>query len=173
MILLRHTRPAVAEGVCYGRTDLDLAPCFAAQAARLTAELPAVAAVVTSPLSRCRRLAEAIATARDLPLTTEARLIEIDFGRWEGLAWDAIPRAEIDAWAADLLHARPHGGETVAELTARSRAALVDLARGPRPVLAVTHAGVIKAARAARHGPDAWHAPLSFGMWDVLEDPGL
>ena len=171
VILLRHTRPAVAEGICYGRTDLDLAPCFAAQAARLACELPPLAAIVSSPLSRCLRLARAIADARGLPHSIDARLIEMDFGRWEGQFWDAIPRAEIDAWAADLLHARPHGGETVAELAARARAALDDLSRGPRPVLAVTHAGIIKAARAARDGAQAWHSALPFAAWEVLAPP--
>lgn len=167
MILLRHTRPDVAEGICYGRTDLGLAPGFAAEAARLVADLPAVAAVVTSPLARCRRLAERIAAARGLALAVDARLVEMDFGRWEGQAWSDIPRHELDAWAADLMHACPHGGETVADLAARTAAALDDLARGPRPVLAVTHAGVIKAARARRMGPAAWESTLPFGAWEV------
>ena len=92
----------------------------------------------------------------------------MDFGAWEGLRWDAIPRTELDAWAADLMHARPHGGETVAELAARTRAVLGDLARGPRPVLAVTHAGVVKAARAGRQGPVAWKGTLPFGGWETV-----
>jgi len=167
LILLRHTRPDVAEGVCYGRSDLGLAACFDAEAGRLAAELPEVARVVTSPLGRCRRLAERIAAARGLPLAVEARLIEMDFGRWEGVAWDDIPRRELDAWAADLLHARPHGGETVAELAARTEAALAALSCGPRPVLAVTHAGVIKAVRARGAGPAAWQGTLGFGGWET------
>lgn len=166
MILLRHTRPAVAEGICYGRTDLALAAGFEAEAARLAGSLPPVAAVVTSPLGRCLRLAEAIAAARRLPLTVEPRITEIDFGRWEGRAWAEIPRAEIDAWAADLMHARPHGGETVAELAARVQAALDDWRSGPRPLLAVTHAGVIKAVRSLTGGAPDWHGSLPFGGWE-------
>jgi alpha-ribazole phosphatase len=166
LILLRHTRPAGGEGLCYGRTDLPLAPGFAAEAARIAAALPPLAAVVASPLSRCRRLAEAVAAARGLPLATDPRLVELDFGRWEGMAWDAIPRAELDAWAADLMHARPHGGETVAELAVRVAAALDDLARGPRPVLAVTHAGVIRVLRARRDGPAGLDTTLAFGEWE-------
>ena len=171
VILLRHTRPAVAEGTCYGRTDLALAPCFAAEAARLADALPRVQRIVTSPLSRCHRLATHLAAARGLALDIDPRLTEMDFGSWEGQPWDAIPRPELDAWAEDLLHARPHGGETVAELAARTRAALDDLALGPRPVLAVTHAGVIKAARAARQGPDAWQSTLPFGGWEEVAAP--
>lgn len=171
LILLRHTRPAVAEGICYGRTDLALAPGFAAEAARIAAKLPPVAVVVTSPLGRCRRLAEAIAAARGLPLAVEPRITEMDFGAWEGRAWAALPRAELDAWAEDLLHARPHGGETVAELAARVAAAAADWAVGPRPLLAVTHAGVIKAFRVRRDGADAWHGSLGFGAWERFALP--
>ncbi|HBF90413.1 MAG TPA: phosphoglycerate mutase, partial [Hyphomonas atlantica] len=50
-----------------------------------------------------------------------------DFGRWEMQPWGDLPRHELDAWANDFLDARPHGGESVAELTARTRAAISDL----------------------------------------------
>ncbi len=169
LILLRHTRPDVAEGTCYGRTDLALAVGFAAEADRLADTLPPLAAVVTSPLARCRRLAEAIAARRGLTVQVDPRITEIDFGRWEGVPWADIPRAELDAWAADLLHARPHGGETVAELAGRVGAALADWRRGPRPLLAVTHAGVIKAVRVRRAGPAAWEGSLGWGMWETVE----
>lgn len=166
MILLRHTRPAGAEGLCYGRTDLPPGPDLPAEAARLAAALPPVARIVTSPLTRCARLAATLAAARGLPLAVEPRLVEIDFGAWEGRAWAAIPRAEIDAWAADLLYARPHGGETVAELAARAAEGLAAAAAaGPGPVLVVAHAGVIRAALAPQLGPAAWQHPVGFGSW--------
>lgn len=165
LILLRHTRPRGAEGLCYGRTDLDLADGFEAEAARLAAELPAVARVLTSPLSRCRRLAEALARARGIAPEIVPDLTEMDFGAWEMRPWAAIPRAELDAWARDLTGARPHGGETVAELAARTAAALAAALAGPRPALLVTHAGVIKAALAHSRGQAGWEAQLGFGCW--------
>lgn len=165
LILLRHTRPEGAEGLCYGRTDLALAPEFEAEAARLAQELPPVARILSSPLSRCLRLAQALAGARALPLHIDDRLAEMDFGAWEKRPWAAIPRAELDAWAADLTGARPHGGETVAELAARSRAAL---AEAQPPALVVTHAGVIKAALVASRGAAGWQAAIPFGGWVAL-----
>lgn len=168
LILLRHTRPAAAEGLCYGRTDLDVGPDFAAEAAAITATLPPVATMVTSPLRRCRRLAEAIAGARGLALADDPRLAEIDFGAWEGRPWDAIPRAEIDAWAADLMHANPHGGETVAALAARVAAALADWRAAPGPVLVVSHAGVARAARALAGETAPWTTALAHGAWITL-----
>jgi len=168
LILLRHTRPEGAEGLCYGRTDLPLAPGWQDEAARLAATLPPLVRIVTSPLGRCARLAGALAGARGLPLATDPGLAEMDFGRWEGQRWEAIPRPELDAWAADLTGARPHGGETVAELVARARAALATAAAGPVPALLVTHAGVIRAALLASRGPAAWRAEIGFGAWLAL-----
>ena len=40
LILVRHTRPLVAGNVCYGATDLALAPTFEEEAARVVAALP-------------------------------------------------------------------------------------------------------------------------------------
>lgn len=174
LILLRHTRPDRAEGLCYGRTDLSLAEGFEAEAARLARSLPPVRRILTSPLSRCAHLARAIGAARGLRVETEPRIIEMDFGRWEGTAWSAIPRDELDRWRDDLLGANPHGGERVADLAARTRAALGDAAAGPVPALIVTHHGVIKAALAARGDAAAWRTETPFGGWHRLEwpDPG-
>lgn len=163
LIFLRHTRPAIDPGICYGRSDLDLAPCFGDHAARLVRTLPPVTRIVTSPLQRCARLARHIGTARDIPVRAEERLAEMDFGRWEGVAWDALPRPELDAWAADFMEARPHGGESVAMLLARVRGAIaaIDVASGD--VLVVAHAGVIKAALVAFGDPAGWQARPAFG----------
>lgn len=168
LILLRHTRPLGAEGLCYGRSDLPLAECFAGRANELAAELPPFARIVTSPLSRCRLLAEALSAARQRPLTVDERLIEMDFGLWEGRAWAALPRHELDEWAADLEGARPHGGESVRTMAQRARAALRAAAAGPGPALIVTHAGIIKAALATRQGRAGWEAQPAFGTWLTL-----
>src|SRR5947209_17214551 len=45
----------------------------------------AIDCVVTSPLSRARVLGEAIATSTGASLQTDARLVEIGQGEWEGL----------------------------------------------------------------------------------------
>jgi alpha-ribazole phosphatase len=171
VILLRHTRPAVAEGVCYGRTDLDLDGGFDAALAEILSGLPEVAAVATSPLGRCRRLAEAVAAARDLPLATDPRLVEMDFGAWEGRPWRALPRDQLDAWAADFHGARPHGGERVADLAARVGAALAAAPSGPPPLLWVSHAGVARAAAARTGRAQGWDTRLDFGRWLDLRPP--
>lgn len=144
LFLIRHPRPEVAPGVCYGRLDLPLAAGELANSVRrLQQILPPDLPVFSSPLQRCRALAAALAPAPQLL----AALQEIDFGTWEGQEWSAIARQEIDAWAADLLHYRPPGGESVAELAARVSACLDALAQqGIERCVVVSHAGPIRAA---------------------------
>ena len=161
--LVRHTRPLVSDGVCYGMTDLDLAATFEEEAARVVETLPPAQRLVTSPLYRCRRLAERIGAAQGLTPAIDERLREMDFGAWEGVPWDAIPRDELDAWAADFLHARPHGGESVFMLRERSWAAIDDYRRSGASHIVVTHAGIIKAALAQSGDPKAWKVHVEFG----------
>ncbi len=168
LILLRHTTPAVAEGTCYGQTDLGLASSFDSEYAQLKGTLPPFTRVISSPLSRCRTLAERLASAFDQRVMIDERLIEMDFGSWEGHRWDALPRAELDAWAADFCHAAPHGGESVATLHRRVQGAIRDHASTTGDVLLVTHAGVIRAAFAPRLEQSLFETRVEFGGFRIL-----
>ena len=105
LILIRHTRPEVAAGICYGSTDLPAAPGFEAEAAHLTARFPTADRIVSSPLRRCLPLAEFLAERLGAPLFLDARWREMDFGAWEGRAWETIARTR-----SRRLGGRPHGG---------------------------------------------------------------
>lgn len=166
--LLRHTTPHVAQGVCYGMTDLALATSFEAEATAIVRQATKPVRIVTSPLGRCRQLADRLGAAFGLAPQVDPRWREMDFGTWEGVAWSAIPRHELDGWA-DAFHGYDgHGGESVAQLEARVRAALAELADG---ALVVTHAGCIKAA-CAIHGQDSgWDARPRFGEAVRLASP--
>lgn len=144
---VRHPPPAVAPGVCYGRADLRAPLPPAAELDALAAALPGATRLATSPLGRCADLAAALAPRLGLGPVLDPRLAEIDFGAWEMRAWDDIPRHEIDAWAADVAGARPHGGESVRQMTERLAAFLADCEG--HDVIAVTHQGAIRCAHAA------------------------
>lgn len=144
MIFLRHPTPRVTPGVCYGRTELALGPGAEDEIARALLAVPRVARVIASPARRCRALAEALGRRDGVPPLLDDRLRELDFGRWEGMRWDEIPRTESDPWAADPWRRAPPGGETFAGLHARVAEALH--AAGPDAAI-VTHAGPIRAAR--------------------------
>ncbi len=143
----------VARGVCYGRLDLALRPEAAEDVACVVARLGGFRpdSIHTSPASRCRVLASAIAAARGGVVVEEPRLAELDFGDWEGLAWDEVPRAALDRWAADLAGFAPPGGESGAALVARCRAAYAALpAQGCRVV--VSHGGPLRVLGALAAG---------------------
>jgi len=161
--MLRHTRPNVAAGICYGETDLDVAESFEQDCDAVLARLPAVSYIVTSPLRRCRKLADKIAAQRGYSVQIDPRLKEMNFGRWEGLAWDSISRAELETWAADFYVARPHGGESVAHLKARVDAVISELRIAGGNGLIVTHGGVIRAARATGTALEQYQTEIAFG----------
>jgi alpha-ribazole phosphatase len=171
VFLIRHPRPAVAEGICYGASDLDLADDVLDCAARLRAALPATVALFSSPARRCRRLAEAL---HDAPSYDE-RLREMDFGAWELRPWSEIPRAEVDAWAAAPMTYAPPGGESVGALLARV-AAFLDQRSGPNgdDFAVVTHAGVMRvfAAHLLGLADETWFKlRFGYGELTVLEVP--
>ena len=163
LVMLRHTRPNIDEGVCYGHTDIEVAASFEKESHAVVAKLPAISFIVSSPLQRCRKLADEIAAPLGYTVQIDPRLQEMNFGRWEGVAWDHIPRAELDAWAADFYFSRPHGGESVSHLKTRVDAAISDLRRESGNGLVVTHGGVIRAARANGTAPDQYQTRIAFG----------
>lgn len=171
LIFLRHTTPRIGAGVCYGRTDLALADSFHEEAEKIVAETPPVGRIVSSPLSRCRRLAKFLSNRNGYSVRVDPRLTEMDFGAWEGRLWSDIPKAELDAWANDFLHARPHGGESVTMLRDRVRDAIREFLSYNETMLIITHAGVIKAAFAHGDEPEHFETTASFGC-SVTLSPG-
>jgi alpha-ribazole phosphatase len=159
--LIRHPKPRIEPGICYGRLDIP-AKIDMADVARLRAELPSGLPVWSSPLQRCRQLAEQL---HPRPLIDD-RLAELDFGDWEGLPWDDIPRHELDAWAADIAGYVPPGGESPRQLQQRALDFITGLAV-PEAVI-VTHAGVIRTLLAHWLGlPPARWSELQFGFLTV------
>lgn len=171
VLMVRHTRPLVAEGICYGQTDLDVADNFEKEAGTVVERLPIISHILSSPLKRCRKLADHVGKCRGLSVETDTRLMEMDFGRWEGLAWNAFPRPELDAWADDFYHANPHGGESVADLKARTDAVLIEVRARADQTLVVTHAGIIRAALAPGIEAKHFQTKIKFGEIVRLPDP--
>jgi probable phosphoglycerate mutase len=86
-------------------------------AKRHNLELPS--AVVHSPLERTAQTAARVAQPYSLPLLSDSRLREIEFGNWEGLANEELDRLpETSSWRGSLT-ARPPGGESIADLQQR------------------------------------------------------
>jgi alpha-ribazole phosphatase len=178
--LVRHAQPLIAPGICYGRLDMAADAAATAECARqLAIELPAGIRIAASPRQRCNQLAIALQTLRpDLTYQTDARLQEMDFGRWEGRAWQDIDPAELQAWTDNFAgYAAGHTGESVSAFMARIGAAF-DALEPPQDTLWITHAGVIRAAGLLAQGrrriEHAGQWPLDapkYGQWQTLDWP--
>lgn len=146
LYLIRHTKPDIAPGICYGQLDIDVAASFENEANHILRCLPQLELVIASPLLRTHRLGEFLAQNRQCPLRSDARLMEKHFGAWEGKYWDDIPRREIDAWAADVMDYAPPGGESARQLMRRVQEFMRDLAQLPQQHIAlVAHGGSLRA----------------------------
>lgn len=151
VFLVRHT-PVVLESraCCYGWSDLELAPSFEADLADLRRRSTGLwrdPAVYSSPLSRCLKLARALVPKGGV-VHQDERLKELNFGDWEGLAWDRIPRAELDAWGDDFVNRPCPGGESYLDLFTRVRSFRAETLEGDGAsgdILIVSHGGVLRA----------------------------
>lgn len=143
--LIRHTKTAALPGLCYGRSDIALADSFAEEAACLQQKLPALApdcSVFSSPLSRCLQLAKTFSHN----VSTDDRLLELNFGDWEGLRFDDIDPDDLRHWTANFVHAAPPNGESFEDLYQRTGSFWRDLLEAQvEQALVVTHAGAIRA----------------------------
>tara|TARA_B100001179_G_scaffold224937_1_gene204232 strand:- start:552 stop:1085 length:534 start_codon:yes stop_codon:yes gene_type:complete len=170
LILLRHGEPKIASGVCYGQSDIGAhIPAHAALTGVLNRFDRPVSRLYSSPLRRCMDLSQNLAPLLNLQVQTDPRLSEIDFGNWEMQPWDNIPRDEIDLWASDVENARPHGGESVAQLMQRVKSYLADVAGKPGNVLAVSHLGVARVIAAILGYPEPFELTLDFGDFLTFE----
>lgn len=146
LIIARHGRTDEnARGVLLGRLDPDLDDLGHRQARAMADALGPVSRVVSSPLARTRQTADAFG----LPVETDDRLIELDYGDFDGKAPGELPDGTWDRWRADIDFAPP-GGESLADLAARVSPALDEHAyrAADEVVVLVTHVSPIKAALA-------------------------
>jgi probable phosphoglycerate mutase len=149
IILLRHGRIEDGKGRCLGRTDVPLSADGRAQARELAEELSAIpfARLCSSPADRALASLKPLSAKLGLEVKSLPALDEINMGEWDGLDFDTIRRRFPEEYAARgkrLGRYRVPGGESFEDVAERAMAALEELARGPQPVLAATHAGVIR-----------------------------
>ncbi|WP_127128586.1 alpha-ribazole phosphatase [Pseudoflavitalea rhizosphaerae] len=141
--LIRHTAPLIDKGTCYGQADIDVKESFYDEAAIIKTAMPVeLQKVWSSPLQRCRKLAEHLFPAH--PINLEHKLKEINCGEWELQKWDDIPSHIIDPWMEDYVNVRIPGGENYLDLYDRVVDAFLNIASGETPAAIVTHGGVIR-----------------------------
>ncbi len=136
--------------------------------------------VLASPMVRTQETAGVIAERLGLPVRTEERVKEADFGQWQGLTAVEIEErwpGQLEPWhtRADL---RPPGGESIVDVGERLRSLYEELLtteRG-RTVVVVSHAVAIRAALGVAMGahPGSWSqlriAPASLSIVRLFAD---
>src|SRR5262245_39191812 len=141
-----------------GRRDIPINATGRGQARsnglRLAASLGERAAAldyVSSPLRRASETMEILRTALGLEARaycTDERLLEINYGSWEGQLWQEIAEWDAEGFRArqaDIWNWRPTGGESYSMLADRVGGWLQGIAHD---TVVVAHGGVSRALRA-------------------------
>ncbi|WP_284644762.1 histidine phosphatase family protein [Paenibacillus silviterrae] len=148
-----------------GRTDIELSEHGRQQAIQ-AAELLKEARynrVIASTLTRAKQTAEPIAAIHGLKMQTDERLVEADFGQWEGLYAHVIHKEYADqwqAWVADPSDVRAGGtGETRAEIADRMTRFLQEAAveYAEERIVVVSHSTAIRLTVASILGMPLHH----------------
>jgi probable phosphoglycerate mutase len=142
-----------ALGKVQGHTDIPLSQEGLAKMRKLRPPFPAPRSF-TSPLKRARQTAEALGIESPV---LDARLMEQNWGRWEGLSRTEILEQEgADAFLRAGLAARfrPPGGESTQELNDRVADFLRDIVQAEEDAIAVAHLGVLRSAYTLATGWD-------------------
>ncbi len=141
--LIRHTTPAVAKGICYGQTDLDVTATFKEEVNNIVPHLPPdINNVYSSPLQRCKKLAEALFPQHNIQLQDD--LMELNCGTWEMQEWNAIPKKEMQPWLDDFVNVVVPEGESYTQMHQRVINRFDAIAQQSTPAVIVAHGGVLR-----------------------------
>ena len=171
MYLVRHTKPDIPTGICYGQSNLDVCESFEEERQRVErklGQLP-IGKIYSSPLLRCVRLAESFA-GRYGHIRYDNRLKEMNFGDWEMKSWEKIMKLEVAGkWFKDFYNLAVPGGESFADLVERVREFYLEIASDPdqQDCLIICHGGVIRAMNIIINGTDpmkAFEDKIDFGQ---------
>ncbi|MFI3199328.1 MAG: alpha-ribazole phosphatase [Methylococcaceae bacterium] len=146
--LVRHTKTDTLKGLCYGQSDVGLAKTFFEEVQQLQQKMPEFKAnsrFFSSPLTRCVKLAEQFSAC----VTTDIRLLELDFGDWESRRFDDIDADVLQQWTDNFVDIAPPNGESFTDLCQRVgdfwQEVVQGMSEATEQLIIITHAGVIRA----------------------------
>jgi broad specificity phosphatase PhoE len=144
----------------------------------LQAGRPVPARILSSPMLRCTATAQFSADRLGVAVETDARLIEIAHGTWDGRYRDDLAREDPErflAWRTAPDSVTFDGGESLADVLARWRSFARDLARESRHTLVATHDAVVRCALVDLMGrplADFWSVRVENAAFAILEPDG-
>jgi alpha-ribazole phosphatase len=149
LYLVRHGRTLHGEGRCVGHSDLEMDPEAGEALASLAASFEvAPPRLFSSDLARARSTLSALAHGWGGTIEVDARLREMNFGDWDGRTWVEIREADgerLQGWMDDWVERRVPGGESFADVALRVASWSDEILHGETSLLAVAHAGSIRA----------------------------
>lgn len=159
--LVRHTETVCEKGICYGQADVDIKEPFSEIFQEIKNQLPTDAIVYSSPLLRCKKLAEFISDA----IIFDERLMEMNFGNWELKPWNDIPQEEIQPWMDDFVTVQVPNGESFEHLRTRVVNFYSELLQKKADkIIIVCHSGTIRSILSHHHQT---HLKESFTLYSV------
>lgn len=174
--MIRHGETALnAKGCYYGRTDAVLSEKGISQARYLKEILKEVSFdyIVASPLVRAYNTAQIVMEEREQEIFGDRRLMEQDFGIFEGMTYKEIQNTypkELDAWNEEFSTYRIPKGESFADVRSRAEDFLRDIPSGRESkgekMLIVAHKGTLGHLLAAM-----LKLPLN-GYWNFVFEQG-
>ncbi len=155
LILIRHGESqANRMNVFAGQINPDLEERGVMQAeltAKYVSENYSVDKIYSSDLKRAYRTGESLARLLDMEIIPEKRLREIDGGKWEGIKFDSLAKAnpkEYDIWVKNIGEFPGVEGESMKEVGERIMGILTEIAEANdgKTVAITTHATPISVA---------------------------
>jgi len=174
IFLVRHTKPAIPEGICYGQTDIDIKDSISLEREAIQKRLvnANISKTFSSPLIRCAKLARSFVPLYG-PIVYDDRLMEFNFGDWEMKPWAEIEKEPtVKNWYKDYINTPVPGGESFTDLMERVRAFCLDIQSDPenQEILVICHGGVIRAFDIILNGTEPLRAFDPFiGFGSVTE----
>jgi probable phosphoglycerate mutase len=147
ILFVRHGETeANRRRLALGRADPPLTERGNEQAEAVAHRLSSlgVSAVYASPLLRARETAAKIAMAAGVEMSVDDRLVELDYGEWDGRSFPDLPPEELRRWRDDPSFAPP-GGESLRTVAERVAGFCTEHLEG-ETVVAVSHVSPIKCA---------------------------
>ncbi len=181
--LVRHAPVPCPHGRIHGQLDVACDTSDIEDFRQLARRIPANPVLIESGLIRCRQTAGALEAEGLLlpPPLVEPDLMEQNFGRWQGKSWMELEVAkdpDLPVFWRDPVTQIPPQGESFAQMCGRVALAMNRLTthHAGRDILAVVHAGTIRAALALALKLDPAQAlrfaiaPLSLTRLDAVQD---
>ncbi|PKQ60595.1 alpha-ribazole phosphatase [Labilibaculum filiforme] len=170
--LIRHTKVKVETGICYGQKDVDLAESYPEELETVKQRLKGINFdfIISSPLSRAKKLATDIFSDK---VDVDQRLMELNFGDWEGKVWDEIKDPLFPAWMEDFVNKKCSNGESFVMLRDRVLEFWKEIKLKDCEKIAIfTHGGVIRTINAIEKNiklEDSFNEPAAdFGEVTVI-----